>query len=552
MAVDSRFLIAGRGRSRMRPLLGRIGFAITARTLLTICAWLSAEVCAAPLEPATINRITDEAFNHGEVVDTAAYLTDHIGARLTNSPAMREAERWTQLKFREWGLKNVRAEGFDFGRGWWIEDSEVRMSAPRKLELTAMPLPWRPGTNGVISAGIVVAPLEREGDFAEWRGKLSGKIVLVSQPVPPKDATDPAFKRLTAEDIVKLDSFPMPSHDPQAERQQLEDELFARKVDAFLKSEGALALVQKSRRDGKLVHGGVSWGHRIDDAPTLPAVEMASEDYRRLVRLSKTGEVVLEIDTKVGFDDSDPLAYNILAEIPGRDPSSGYVMAGAHLDSWVAGDGAADNAAGTAIVMEAARIISSLGVKPKRTIRFALWSGEEQVYGAVLYTDRHIAIHPPQADPARAMARRHLSVPYPVQTLPGYDDLAAYFNVDNGGGKIRGIYAEGNLAAVPILQEWLQPLASMGASSVVAQSTASTDHVPMARIGLPAFQFIQDPLNYSTQVHHSNMDTFDHLRPDDLRQAAAVLASILLSAAEYPEKLPRKPIPVAPRSSKTD
>ena len=261
---------------------------------------------------------------------------------------------------------------------------------------------------------------------------------------------------------------------------------------------------------------------------------------------------MLELMSNVRFNDEDTNAYNVIADIQGSDPRAGYVMAGAHLDSWVAGDGASDNAAGTAVVMEAARILSSLRVKPKRTIRFALWNGEEQgLLGSLAYIDRHIASRPPETDPERANLPMNFGWAnrYPITPKPGHRDLVAYFNIDNGSGKIRGIHAEGNVAAAPVLQEWLAPFASMGASKVVASPTTGTDHVFLQSVGIPAYQFIQDPLDYDSRIHHTSVDTYDHLKAEDMRQAAVILASVLLSAANGAEPLPRMPLPAKPRPS---
>jgi carboxypeptidase Q len=507
-----------------------------------------AAAAAPPADPITVNRIADAALNHGEVVDIAAYLADQIGGRMTNSPAMRRAERWTQDAFKSWGLKDVRAEAFDFGRGWWIESAHVRMTAPRPLELRGIPIAWTPATNGVLNASVIVAPMLSDKDFADWKGKLSGKIVLVTWPGPPKDDADPPFERLSDADIAKLDKYQQPTFDPEARQKRIDRYRFRSKLDAFLAEEGAVAYLQMSRTEGRLVHGEGS-GFRVGKTPKLPGMELAAEDYRRLARLAKIGDVKVEIDSRVHFEDADHNAYNILADIPGSDPKAGYVMAGAHLDSWVAGDGAADNGAGSAVVMEAARILASLGAHPRRTIRFVLWAGEEQgMLGSGAYVEKHLAGRPLQTDAALADLPAYISVEtYPVQPLAGFSDLAAYFNVDNGSGKIRGIYTEGNFGVVPIFREWLSPFASMGAAAVVAQPTDATDHVFLSRLGLPAFQFIQDPLDYETRVHHTDLDTFDHLRGDDLRQAAIVLASVLMDAANIEKPLPRKVLPSQPR-----
>jgi len=514
--------------------------------LLSLGGWSS--IIAAPVDLSTANRIADAAFNHGEVVDTAEYLADQIGGRMTNSPAMRTAEKWTQEKFIAWGLKDVHAEPYDFGRGWWIESSHVTLLAPRHIDLRAIPIAWTPPTNGPVTAAVIVAPMKTVKDFAEWKGKLAGKIVLVTWPAPPKDDTDPPFQRLTDSDLAKLDKYQEPEFDPEEKQKMIDRFDFGNKRDAFLAAEGATAWLQMSRTEGRLLHGE-GYSFHTGKTPKLPGFELGAEDYRRLARLAKIGDVRVEIDSHVHFEDADHKANNILADIRGKDAKAGYVMAGAHLDSWVAGDGAADNGAGVAVVMEAARILASLGIQPKRTIRFALWSGEEQgLWGSAAYVQQHLAQRPPPTDATVADLGPYFGPEtFPIHPLPGFTDLVAYFNLDNGSGKIRGIYTEGNLAVVPLFKEWLAPFVSMGVTSVVAKPTGATDHVFLARLGLPAFQFIQDPLDYGTRVHHTDVDTFDHLRPEDLRQAAVVLATVLLDAADSENPLPRNVLPTQPK-----
>jgi hypothetical protein len=517
--------------------------------LCATCAGIAAGpvTAAPPVDAVTLERIVDAGFNHGEVLETAAHLADQIGGRMTNSPAMREAERWTQWQFRNWGLGNVHTEGFDFGRGWWIEAAHARLVLPRPLEMHSIPVAWTPPTSGKLTAPVVVAPLRTERDFAAWKGKLAGKIVLVSWPEGPKDATEAPFKRLSDAEIQALAPYALPHFDPD-DTTRLERLKFATTRDAFLASEGALAWVRMSYGEGRVVHGE-GYDFRVNRTPKLPGVELAAEDYRRLARLAKVGEVRIELESLVHFEDADTKAYNVFAEIPGREPKAGYVMAGAHLDSWVAGDGAADNGAGSAVIMEAARILASLHVQPRRTIRFALWAGEEQgLFGSAAYVEQHLARRPPATDPALAEYGEYFTRDnFPIETLPGFGELAAYFNVDNGSGKIRGIHAEGNFGAAAILRDWLAPLASLGAGAVVAEPTGGTDHVLMSRLGLPAFQFIQDPLDYESRVHHTDLDVADHLRADDLRQASVVLATVLLDAAEYERPLPRRTLPTKPR-----
>lgn len=501
---------------------------------------------------ATIDRIIDEGFNHSELAETAAYLTDRIGGRLTNSPQMRAAEQWTQQQFSAWGLKNVHTEGFEFGRGWSIEQASARLVVPRVKEYRTIPIAWTPGTSAVLRSTIVVAPLAKESDFAQWRGKLKGQIVLVTRPDDGSEPTEPPFKRLTDQELAKLDEYRQPNQPPQSDiEKRLQEAMFEAQRDAFLAAEGAVAWVRKSYRDGGLLHGD-GYMHRTDQQAKLPGFELAAEDYRQLARLAKTDAAPqLELNSVVKFYDDDHNAYNILADIPGRDAKAGYVMSGAHLDSWVASDGAQDNAAGSAVVMEAARILSKLNLKPRRTIRFALWSGEEQgIYGSANYVERHLVERAPlPAEYQKYPGYYTWNLRWPLKAGPDYDKLSVYFNIDNGSGKVRGIHAEGNVAAVPLFREWLAPFASMGATAVVSQPTGGTDHVPMQMVGIPGFQFVQDPLDYGSRIHHSSVDAFDHLKMQDLRQAAVILASMLWQSAEHESALPRMPLPRKPKQT---
>ena len=519
------------------------------RYVLAVLASVLASTSLAQVDNATINRIIDEELNHSELPLTAEYLTDRIGGRMTNSPQMRAAEQWTQQQFRGWGLKNVHTEGFDFGRGWSIERIEARMVTPRVVVLPAIPVAWTPSTKGTVAASVVVAPLRRERDFDKYKGQLKGKIVLVSEPSDGSEPDQAAFKRQSDEDLGKLDTYVQPTRSETAIARGLKRSAFNAKLDAFLASEGAVAWLRESYRDGGLLHGE-SYAYRVGQTPAVPGIELRAEDYRRLARLAKTDAApTVELTSTVRYDDSDHNAYNIIAEIPGRDPKAGYVMAGAHLDSWVAADGANDNGAGSVVVMEIARVLTKLGVKPRRTIRFVLWAGEEQgLLGSMAYVEQHLAKRPPVTDPelAKLSPFNTWNTRWPIMPLPGHSELAAYFNLDNGSGKIRGIYTEGNTAVAPIFREWLGPFASMGATRVVARPTGGTDHVLMQSVGIPAFQFIQDPLDYGSRVHYSSVDTYDHMKIADLKQATVVMASFLWQAAERAEPLPRMPVATKP------
>jgi len=492
-------------------------------------------------------RIIDEGINRSQVMLTASELMDGIGPRLTNSTNMRRAEEWAVAKFQSYGLSNVHKEAFDFGRGWDLLGSSVRMVSPREVQLTAIPVAWSPPTNGTLRAPIIVAPMEKKEQFAAYHGKLAGKIVLTSLPGEGSEPGEAPFKRLSNDELSKLDKYDQPRFDPADTERTLKRVRFAHEVDEFLASEGAVARAKIAYRDGKLV-SGEGYDHQVGNTDKLPTVEIAAEDYRGLARLARTGAPpVLEVRVDARFLDDDTHAHNIIADIPGTDPKAGYVMAGAHFDSWIAGDGAADNGAGSVTVMEAARILRQLGVRPKRTIRFVLWEGEEQgLFGSINYVQQHIARRPVTIGEVGFENYIGGKTKYPITPLPGYSDLKAYFKGGGVSGKLRGIYAEGNAAAVPLLKEWLAAFDGMGADTVVAGPTRGTDHEFFTYAGLPGFQFIQDPLDYESRVHHSSIDTVDHLKAADLRQASVVLAGMLLQAANSEKELPRLPLPTQP------
>jgi hypothetical protein len=529
---------------RRLPIAPVAAFTVAA---LAVAAPLAAQT-ATPTAP--VDRIVDEGTNRSEVMRIAQYLSDVIGARLTNSPGMRKAEAWTQDKFREWGLVNVHKEGFEFGRGWSSQGAIVRMTSPRPLLLAAAPLAWTPGTDGPVTAPVVLAPLTDEASLAQYKGKLKGAIVLISEPTDPEDATDPAFKRWTEEEIAGRDKLELQNGQPGAARRPggANRFAFAAKRDAFLKEEGAVAYATMSSRNNKLLHGQNSQ-YQVGATPPLPGFEIAAEDYRRLARLSKMGAApTVEFSAANSFDDSDTKGYNIIADIPGTDAKAGYVMAGAHMDSWAMGDGSADNGAGVSMVMEAARIIRASGIKTKRTIRFALWAGEEQgLIGSMNYVETHVASRPVEKGSTGIARYMGWSKGFPITPLADHARLAAYFNIDNGSGKLRGINTQGNLAVVPIFREWLAPFASLDADHVITARTGSTDHVFFDAVGIPAFQFIQDPLDYGSTVHHTNVDTFDHLRADDMREGAIILAAMLVDAANSDKPLPRVPMATEPK-----
>jgi hypothetical protein len=499
---------------------------------------------------AQIARIIDQGLSHSQAMTNASELMDGIGPRLTNSENFDKAADWALAKFKSYGLTDAHREAYAFGVNWNLDSSKATMVEPRVKEMTAIAVAWSPATNGTISAPVILAPMSKKEHFEKWRGKLAGKIVMVSLPGEASQSDKPMFRRYDDKDLAELDKYELPSDDLEPYKDFAERAAFALELSNFLKAEGALAMVRKSGRENGLVSGE---GYNIDPANrlALPFMELSSEDYRRLARLETAGKPpVIQLTIAAHTNDADTQADNLIASIPGSDPKAGYVMAGAHFDSWIAADGATDDGVPSVIVIEAARIIQSLGVKPKRTIRFVLWSGEEQgLLGSIAYIEKRLATRPMDKDLSGLDRFAQWTTRFPIAKGPEYDQLKAYFNLDNGAGKIRGIYAENNVAAEPLLKKWLAPFASMGAGTVVASRTTGTDHEYMQAVGLPGFQFIQDPLDYGTRVHHSSIDTLDHAPPDDVRQAATVLAAMLWQAANDDEVLPRPPLPTQPSKS---
>lgn len=506
--------------------------------LLLAFAAVVAPVAKAQDAPALLEQITRIAQAESQVAGYAAELADEIGSRLANSPGARRAERWGQERFNQIGLQRVRAEPAPFGRGWSIRSHRLSMTAPRPLSLRSIPITWTPGTDGEVTAPVILAPMASEADFERWRGQLRGRIVMVSAPTPPQDATVPNFRRFSPDDLAARAAEPF-NVPPMSVMERMADGLrFAARRDAFLAEEGALAWLAMSRRGEGFLHGE-GGDFRIGATPRVPGIEVAAEDYRRLARLSRSGPVEVRLLSDVAFHDEDPNAYNIIGELPGRAGGRDHVLAGAHLDTWAAADGAADNGAGVAIVLEAARILSRIDRRPRRTIRFALWSAEEPgVHGSDAYVRSHLATRPRHPDPFLGS----ISAVYSTQTAPvtrraGFDDLVAYFNVDNGSGRVRGVYTSGNDAAGAVLRQWMAPLGALGVSEVMPQAGGGSDHVLFALLGYPSFQLVQDPLDYGP-VAHSSADTFDHLREQDLRQAAIALAYFLYRAADSEARLP--------------
>lgn len=500
-----------------------------------------------------ITKLRDEAMNRSKAQEILGVLTDEIGPRLTGSPALRRAGDWTRSKFGEWGLQNVHSESFaPFGRGWTLEKTTLRMVAPAQVDLYAIPKAWTPGTNGLQRGKLVIAKIAADEDLAKWKGKLSGAIVLLDEPLPIKPHVKADAHRYSHDELgelSKIDFDPAPSRRGDIQT-YVKRFMFAKKLRAFLTEEKVLAALNVTRGEDGTIFVQEGGSYKKDEQTGPPNLVVATETYNRLYRLvEKKKPVELEIDVKATFSDEDPeAAINVLAEIPGTDKKDEIVMLGAHLDSWHGGTGATDNAAGVAMAMEAVRLLKASGFKPRRTIRIALWGGEEQgLLGSRAYVSKWIASRPEPTDPKElelpSFARKTTG---PLSIKPMHGKISAYFNLDNGGGKIRGIYAENNAALKPIFEAWLAPFHDVGATTTTLRNTGSTDHVSFDRVGVPGFQFIQDDMDYFSRTHHSSVDVYDKVQKSDLTQASMVLASFVAHAANRNDMLPRKPMPKDP------
>lgn len=508
-----------------------------------------------------VTSIRDEGFHHSRVMETVEHLSDVIGPRLTGSAPLREANEWTRRQLADWGLTNAHLEPWGpFGRSWSLGRIAVTLVRPQqRVPLYALPKAWSPPTAGVVRGAVLRVDIKSEKDFDQYRGKLAGKVLLLDKPRDlgePAEPTAPAAakeRRLSAEKLAEVAEFKAGrERTPEQVKERIARTKLRKALAKFLAEQKALATVEESRLDWLGIGVSGTYAYKKADDPGVPALVMAAESYNRLARLLDKGQdVELEIDLAVSFSADDEMAYNTVAEIQGGDKRREVVMAGAHLDSWHAGTGATDNAAGCAVVMEAVRILAALHLQPRRTVRVALWSGEEEgLLGSSAYVAQHFGSRAEPADPEQRELPSYLRTDSaPLTIKPEHARLAAYFNVDNGSGKIRGIYAQENAAARPIFAAWLAPFHDLGADTVSLRAVGSTDHVAFDRVGLPAFQFIQDPLDYESHTHHTDADVFDHLQRDDLMQAAVVVASLLYDAAMRPEILPRKPLPQTAKAS---
>jgi len=525
-------------------------------TLLMACL-LAAPLIALGAEPVDlqmVTRIRDEGLNRSKVMDTAAVLSDEIGPRLTGSPAYTRAAAWTRDTLAEFGLVNAHLETFDFGRGWTFSYVNVRMTKPDVVPLDALPKGWSAATDGAVTGSVMKVTIEKEEDFEQYRGTLAGKILLLEPQasIPRRERAEEAdgelFQRYSEDELAKLVEFPISDRAAaDARRRYGRNFGLAKKRVEFFSSEGALATIEPSSRDALLLRLGGTNSYAVGQNPGPPALVLAVEQFNRIGRLLAKGkEIELEINVQTRFYEDDTKVANVVAEIPGTDPKlkDEVVMLGAHLDSWHPGTGATDDAAGCSVAMEAVRILKALDIKPRRTIRIALWAGEEEgLRGSRAYVAEHFASRPAVDDPAERDLPEFMRRGGPLQFKPAWTKLAAYFNLDNGSGKIRGIYAQENVAVRPIFAAWLAPFADLGADTVTLRRTGGTDHQSFDGVGLPGFQFIQDGLDYRTRTHHTQADTYERLSGPDLKQASVIMASFVYHAAMRDEMLPRKPVP---------
>ncbi|HWB30819.1 MAG TPA: M20/M25/M40 family metallo-hydrolase [Vicinamibacterales bacterium] len=499
-------------------------------------------------DTATIAKIRDEGLTRSQVMDTIFWLTDRYGPRLTGSPEFEEAGDWVVKRLESWGLSNVHKERFASGRGWSLLNFHAAMTSPRTMPIIGMPKAWTPATNGTIVADVVRPVITTAVDAARWRGKLRGKIVLTqsARVVRMYEHGDGDVLRYADQGGKWRDEAMTPHALPADEDEDADTSVpdGAFNLLRFYQSEGVAALFDRGP-SGDLASGGsdLSWVQQrpdggtlfvqngaspyADPAATLPQVTLAVEHYNRMVRLLEHDvPVTVELNIQARFTGetaAHPNSFNVIGEIPGTDKAGEVVLLGAHLDSWHGGTGATDNAAGVAATMDAVRIIRTLGLRPRRTIRIGLWGDEETgLHGSAAYVRAHLGT-------AGAPA-------------PGAATLSVYFNLDNGTGPIRGVWTEGNAAVQEIFEAWSAPLADLGVTMISPRGVPSTDHLSFRRVGIPSFQFVQERYEYNSRTHHSTMDVYDRVQPDDVKQAATVAAAFAWQAAQRDDLLPRMPV----------
>jgi hypothetical protein len=524
----------------------RQGCLILASGFLATSSWAQEKV---DLE--AMGRIRNEGFHNSHVMEYATGLMDSIGERLTGSPNMKRANEWTRDQLTAMGLANAHLEPWGpFGRGWANQYVNVRMTAPDVVTLIAYPKAWTPGTNGVVQGKCVRAIITDKKDFEKYKGKLAGMIVILGPDAEVKPVTEAPYKRLTDDDLAKLGDYEIPADRPGFRMADfIKRQQFIKELNQFFSEEKVLAVIDHSRgtAGGGTVFVQSGGSYKAGETATIPQLTMASEHWTRIARLlQQKKDVSLELNVSNTFYDDDAMQYDTIAEIPGADKEKKdeIVMVGAHLDSWHAGTGATDNGAGTIVMMEAMRILKTLDIKPRRTIRIGLWSGEEEgLLGSQGYVENHFGARPRMDEPGMkdmpTLLRREAGE---VTVKPEQAKVSVYFNIDNGTGKVRGVHLQENEAVAPIFEAWMKPFKDLGMTTLTMRNTGGTDHLSFDAVGIPGFQFIQDPIEYETRTHHSNMDVYDRLQPEDLKQISVIVAGFVYDAAMRDQMLPRKAI----------
>lgn len=490
-----------------------------------------------PVHWDVVAQIRDEGFGNSSVAERASYLADVIGPRLTGSPNIRSAQQWLLEQMEEIGLANVKLEPTGVHTvGWELERASIHMLEPDYQMVIGYPLAWSKGTNGPVIERAVIADIKSREDLDRFRGKLNGAIVLATPKMPVAPRFVPDAFRHTEETLhafetegIDLNNQRYGVGQMQQTRFRLDDDITQPEVDEFFKSEGVLAVLRASTSsDGTVaardVPGiGRNWT-REGVNNTLPTISVAAEHYNRIYRiLEREIPVTMEVDVRVKLDDSDTQGYNVLGEIGGSDLADEVVGIGGHLDSWHSGTGATDDASGVAVALEAMRILKALDLQPRRTIRAMLWTYEEG-----------------GSRGARAYVRDHLGNPTDG-TKADYNKFSVYFNMDSGTGQFRGIHINGNLLVIPIFEAWMRPFHDLGVKTISQYNHMGSDHRAFDEAGLPGFQFVQDRIDYRARTWHLNMDTFDHVLPDELKINAVVMASFAYHAAMRDELIPRRP-----------
>jgi carboxypeptidase Q len=498
-----------------------------------------------------IHKIREEALQNSKVMDHVFQLTDVYGPRLTNSPGFFAAADWVVKQLKEWGIEGHQEKWGPFGRGWTFTHFSANLIEPQYAPLIGFPLAWSPGTNGVVTGEAIVANIAAESDFDRYKGKLKDKIVFMGVGRELTMITTSLGQRYTDDELAKLSAAAdgggrggppgtaalgdgrggrggRGGAGGQPAGQNAQQQLRNR-INQFLKDEGVAVVVRLGggQSSGGTVFGQDAGSRDVKDPVPPPTVALTPEHYNRVMRLLDNKiPVKLEFDIRAKFLDDRTDSVNVIGEIPGGRKRDEVVMIGAHLDSWQGGTGATDNAAGCAVMIEAMRILKTLDLRMDRTIRMALWSGEEEgLLGSRAYVTEHFANRED------------------MKLKPEHAKLAGYFNVDNGSGKIRGVYLQGNDAMRPVFEEWFKPFQDLGAGTISIRNTTGTDHLSFDAVGLPGFQFIQDGLEYNSRTHHSSMDVYDRVQRADMAQMAVIVASFVYEAANRVEMLPRKPLP---------